>query len=61
MKRGRWSSIVALLALASCVSAASPTLPDFEQPEASLWVNSKPLTLADLKGKVVFLHVWTFG
>ncbi len=25
------------------------------------WVNSKPLKLADLKGKVVVLHFWTFG
>ena len=25
------------------------------------WINSKPLKLADLKGKVVVLHFWTFG
>ena len=25
------------------------------------WINSKPLTLKDLKGKVVALHFWTFG
>jgi hypothetical protein len=25
------------------------------------WINSKPLSLSDLKGKVVVLHFWTFG
>jgi hypothetical protein len=25
------------------------------------WINSKPRSLADLKGKVVVLHFWTFG
>ena len=25
------------------------------------WVNSKPTSLKDLKGKVVVLHFWAFG
>ena len=25
------------------------------------WINSEPLTLANLKGKVVLVHFWTFG
>ena len=25
------------------------------------WVNSRPIKLADLRGKVVVLHFWTFG
>jgi len=25
------------------------------------WINSKPRSLSDLKGKVVVLHFWTFG
>jgi len=25
------------------------------------WINSKPLTLNDLKGKVVLIEFWTYG
>ena len=25
------------------------------------WINSKPISLKDMKGKVVVLHFWTFG
>ncbi len=25
------------------------------------WINSKPTSLADLKGNVIVLHFWTFG
>jgi len=25
------------------------------------WINSEPITLADLRGKVVLLEFWTFG
>ncbi|MCA9149528.1 MAG: redoxin domain-containing protein [Planctomycetales bacterium] len=36
----------------------------FKAPElvsSPTWINSKPLMIADLKGKVVALHFWTFG
>ncbi len=36
----------------------------FKAPELSTddeWINSKPLQLADLRGKVVALHFWPFG
>ncbi len=38
--------------------------PPFKAPEvagADAWINSSPLTLGDLRGKVVALHFWTFG
>ena len=25
------------------------------------WINSKPLTIADLKGRVVLVEFWTYG
>jgi hypothetical protein len=35
---------------------AAPELKDVDE-----WLNSKPLQLRDLRGKVVALHFWTFG
>ncbi len=32
-----------------------------ELQEADAWINSEPLTLAKLHGRVVALHFWTFG
>jgi len=37
-----------------------PEAPDFDG--ALAWINAeKPLTIADLKGKIVLLDFWTFG
>ncbi len=36
-------------------------LPPFTQLEQSQWINSSPLTVESLKGKVVLLDFWTFG
>ena len=35
--------------------------PEFTQSAADDWLNSKPLQVADLAGKVVLLDFWTFG
>ena len=34
--------------------------PEFTTTDAKYWINSKPLKWEDLKGKVVFLDVWTY-
>ena len=34
-------------------------MPEFTTTSQSLWVNSKPLKKAQLKGKVLLLEVWT--
>ena len=38
----------------------APKAPEFTHPEASAWINSPPLSLAGLRGKVVLLDIWTF-
>jgi hypothetical protein len=35
------------------------TAPEFKDVDE--WINSKPLRIKDLRGKVVVLHFWTFG
>ena len=41
------------------VAAAQTTAPDFVG--LGTWFNSAPLTLADLRGKVVLVNFWTYG
>lgn len=36
----------------------APVAPDVESP---VWINSAPLRLADLRGKVVLVEFWTYG
>ena len=38
----------------------SASLPEFTHKETTAWLNSTPLTVRDLRGKVVLVHVWTF-
>lgn len=32
-----------------------------EFPTSVAWINSQPLTMADLRGKLVLLDFWTYG
>jgi hypothetical protein len=42
-------------------SSKLPHLGQAPQLENTVWLNSEPLHLADLRGKVVLLEMWTFG
>jgi thiol-disulfide isomerase/thioredoxin len=35
-------------------------IPEFTHHEANEWINSEPLTVKDLKAKVVLIDMWTF-
>lgn len=37
-----------------------PQAPEFTQTESREWINSEPLTWADLRGQVVLVDFWTF-
>jgi hypothetical protein len=39
--------------------AGTVRAPEF--PPNLEWINSRPLTLADLRGKLVILDFWTYG
>jgi thiol-disulfide isomerase/thioredoxin len=54
---------IVLLLLAACgsvVASAPSTPPAFTHSRAEDWINSPPLTLAELKGKVVVVEFWAF-
>ena len=59
--------VVAMLALLSTGLAtgagiASPgPAPEFTHRQANEWINSGPLTLASLRGRVVLVEFWTYG
>ena len=48
------------IAVAKEPAAARPA-PEFPHADAEAWINSPPLRLSGLRGKVVVLDVWTFG
>jgi hypothetical protein len=48
----------------SCASGQQPAAMKIRAPELKgidEWINSKPLSMKDLKGKVVVVHFWAFG
>ena len=53
------------LVLSSVVYAAKinppEKMPEFTQVDELAWLNSKPLSVNDLRGKVVLIDVWTYG
>ena len=54
--------IVLMLFTAACAQAVDQRpLPEFTTADAAEWFNSPPLKVADLRGRVVLIDVWTFG
>jgi len=46
---------------AGAIGPAAMKIPAPEIQGIDEWINSKPLSAKDLKGKVVVVHFWTFG
>ncbi len=56
------AGLMAMGGLAHALSAdEAPRAPEFVATQPELWLNSPPLTLEALEGKVVLLEFWTFG
>ena len=55
---------VVMARLTTTACAQEPVSLKVAAPEVrgiEAWINSKPLTLKELRGNVVVLHFWTFG
>jgi glutathione peroxidase-family protein len=58
--------VIGLVFLISAVANAKKTnppaqMPEFTQVDPAAWINSKPLSVKDLRGKVILIDVWTYG
>lgn len=57
-------SAICIALIADSLTAEEPKPMEQKAPVLTgitQWINSKPLVLKDLRGKVVVLHFWTFG
>lgn len=52
-------SVLTALTVA-CSAQAAPKAPDFTHASQAEWLNSKPLRLSELRGKVVLVEFWAF-
>jgi hypothetical protein len=58
------ASVAFLHALVLSACAREPVAMKIAAPELrgiAAWINSKPLTLKELRGQVVVVHFWAFG
>src|SRR5262245_24774464 len=44
----------------ACTAEAAPKAPEFTHASQAEWLNSKPLQLSELRGKVVLVEFWAF-
>lgn len=60
---GAWTIVRILGIVCLFLSSVEASLIDQPAPELSntVWINSAPLRLADLRGKVILLEFWTYG
>jgi hypothetical protein len=64
MARGVWIGLaLAALALATLPVSAQVPRPGAAAPDVvgTPWINSAPLTLSALRGRVVLVEFWTYG
>ena len=52
--------VLTLIAAAGAQAVDPRPLPEFDNDDPGEWFNGPPLTVADLRGKVVLVDVWTY-
>ena len=59
----RWLGVLGLMLLVAGVAAADVVPNGKAAPEIANghWVNSEPLTMQKLRGRVVLIDFWTYG
>jgi thiol-disulfide isomerase/thioredoxin len=55
------SGLLALSTTASAEPLQNMPTPEFTQTTPDAWINGPPQRIADFRGKVILLDVWTFG
>jgi len=63
VKQGAAAVVLSLALLAAAPATAQPQRPGAPAPEIAggPWINSAPLTLAALRGRVIAVEFWTYG
>jgi len=68
MRRTTWRLGLVGLGLATALVLTSPPAPAQPRPGAAApdvtgasWINSAPLTMGGLRGRVVLVEFWTYG
>ena len=60
MRRLRLLALLLPLVVHSTFAAPTSMAPEFTHREPATWLNSAPLSLRELRGKVVLIEFWTF-
>jgi thiol-disulfide isomerase/thioredoxin len=54
------TGVLGALLLYGAQAAAPARIPEFTHPQSADWINTRPLTVAELRGKVVLVEFWAF-
>lgn len=60
MRRTLYCSLLILAACGGSPMAQPADVPEFTHHSQAEWINSPPLTVSDLRGKVLLIEFWTF-
>jgi len=61
MNKTREPFVAVVVASVLLVSGSSPAAATAPEITAETWLNSEPLSMPELRGKVVLVEFWTYG